>query len=91
MTLGIVHGQFGVAQHILGFDGLVVIYRDTDRSGQGHIPITEIERVAQGLAHLFGDVGNLGGRLLGEQNDGKLVAGDARKGIKGPQQARQAP
>ncbi len=91
MAFGVMHGKLGVAQDIFGFGRLVVVDGDPDRDGERHVAIAEIEGIAQRLAHLFGHVGNLGGRLLGQQHDSELVPRDAGQCVEGAQKARQPP
>ena len=89
-ALGVVHAHLGVLDHLLGLVLLAVVHGDADRGGEEDFLLAERDRRAQRAAHGFGEGGDPLRLAFGDQQEGELVAGEARQRVLRLEEARQA-
>ncbi len=89
-ALGMIHADLGVLDHLLGLDLLAVVHGDADRRGEERLLLAERDRRAERPADRLGKGRDPLRLRLGDQQEGELVAGQARQRILRLEQPGQA-
>ena len=90
-ALGLMHGQLGVLDHVLGRCLRLRPGDQADRGGEHDLALGEGDRRLDRLLDRVGDGGDARRVLLGQQHQRELVAGKARQRIARLEQAVQPP
>ncbi len=90
-ALGLVHGELGILDHVLGRGLRRGPGDQADRGGQHDLALGEGDRRLDRLVDRIGDRGDAGRILLGQQHQRELVAGKARQRVARLQDAMQTP
>ncbi len=77
-ALGVVHGELGVAQHVVGGRRVAVVDGDADRGGERQVALAEVEGRLQRLADLLGGFGDLAGGGFGGEDHARTGRRDRR-------------
>ena len=93
VALGVIHGEFGVLEPLLGALRLGVAERHADRAGEEDLAIVEGDRRAQRAADGFGKRGDARGVALRQNDEAELIAGQPGERVlrldQAPEPARQ--
>ena len=90
LALGVHHGDLGVLQHLVAARGdLRIVEGEADRGGEEHLALGEGDRRRHRAPDHVGEGDDAVRLALGKQDDGELVAGDARQGVLRLQQAAE--